>query len=122
MVDIDRDGVVAQPDLDYVAMIMEIIDNGGWSWLFYVADVNHDGQINILDLSAIGGKFGQHVTACHWADADGNGRVTKRDLKIMSDNFGKITQYSNRYDINNDGYVNILDVVIAQKELGKFCN
>jgi len=54
-------------------------------------DINRDGDVNILDLSALLANFGKSAGAItnHWADINGDGDVNILDLSILLANFGK---------------------------------
>lgn len=125
MVDMNRDGIVNTADLEVWKEIYTMVKNGGWSYAFYVADLNHDGKIDVLDMTGIGARAGQTITRCNWADVDGNGKVNKKDLDMFREAFNnnpeQINQYTNRYDINNDSLLNIVDISGASTEYGKKC-
>lgn len=120
--DMNRDGVISVDDVEVISWIMEVVSNGGWSYVFFAADLNHDGQVNIVDMSYVGARVGSSVSKCLWADFNSDGKVDLNDLNLFTDKFGPINQFSNRYDLDNDSYVTILDVVAAQYELGNLCN
>ncbi len=51
------------------------------------ADVNGDGIVNILDLTAVSGKFGE--TGENLADVNGDGEVNIQDLVLVAGAFGQ---------------------------------
>lgn len=54
-------------------------------------DLNHDGRVNILDLSSLIGHYGQPATASGAGTADINwdGIVDSNDLTILVANYGR---------------------------------
>jgi len=51
-------------------------------------DVNGDGHIDILDLSAVGSQFGSTTPSPATADVNGDGRVDIVDIVLVAKNFG----------------------------------
>ena len=51
-------------------------------------DVNGDGHINIMDLSAVGSQFGSTTPSPATADINGDGRVDIVDIVLVAKNFG----------------------------------
>ncbi len=51
-------------------------------------DVNNDGCVNILDMSAVGGQFGSTNPNPAAADINGDGRVDIVDVVLVARNFG----------------------------------
>ena len=51
-------------------------------------DINNDGAVTILDLTAIGGSFGTTITADTGVDINGDGVVNIFDLAMTGGNFG----------------------------------
>ena len=52
-------------------------------------DVNEDGIVDIFDLVAVGGQFGQPVLTNPRADVNGDGVVDILDFVLVSNHFGE---------------------------------
>jgi hypothetical protein len=55
-------------------------------------DVNHDNQVDIIDLGLLADAFGTTPASPRWnadADLNGDGSVDILDLGLLADNFGK---------------------------------
>jgi hypothetical protein len=58
-----------------------------------LGDVNHDGRIDIKDVSIIAKAFGAKFGDTSWnpyADIDETGEVTMIDVSISARNFGRV--------------------------------
>jgi hypothetical protein len=65
----------------------EVLPNGVRVGVRHVADFNHDGAVNTIDLTTFLGQFGQSGTGLV-ADIDGNGTVNTQDLTRFLGAFG----------------------------------
>ena len=84
-------------------------------------DVNHDGKVDLTDLSLVRTHFGQTTSE---GDANGDGKVDLTDLNLVRSNFGAQEPPGPQLlgDANRDGVVDLNDMNLAEKEKRKTSN
>jgi parallel beta-helix repeat protein len=90
--DLDKDGIADHP----YSLDSEIIDNYPLVHPYRLADVNHDGKINIVDITLVVRSYGAVLSDNNGrrvADLDENGRVDIADITIVAVAFGKEWNY-----------------------------
>ncbi len=76
---------------DSTAMSLPVmVVNGMVVEIVFLADVNEDGEVNILDLTLVGQNFGITPIANPRTDVNRDGNVNILDLVLVAQNFGKV--------------------------------
>ena len=104
--DVNGDGVVTSRDI--LAALALVRTNSP------LADLNHDGVVNAIDLGVIEASFGATFASRVLGDADGDGVVTTKDILVANAQLGRLGSA----DCDGDGTVEANDIAMITARLG----